>query len=88
MNLVLCSSPCLRVSAFSGYAGGRRCAGRVCGLGQRVRVTRRRGSLVVRAVETEEKKDTKDKDKADRLVRGVPAGPLIIYLSLRVGLTV
>ena len=73
MNSVLCSSPCLRVSAFGGQARGQPRARRAYGLGQRVRVTRRRGSLLVQAVETEEKKDTKDKDKADRLVRGVPA---------------
>ncbi len=70
MRTVFSQAPCIRVSAFHGHALRQPGAGRFCGQAVRVRVTQRRGGLVVRAVETEKKPDTKDKEKADRLVRG------------------
>ena len=70
MRTASSQAPCVRVSAFNGHALRQPGAGRFCGQAVRVRVTQRRGGLLVRAVETEKKPDTKDKEKADRLVRG------------------
>ncbi len=70
----LCCSPCLRVNAFANARPAKLCVGAACGQALRVRVTPRRSSMTVRAVDTKDKEtSTKDKEKADRLVRGVLA---------------